>query len=118
MMVRHGTFILKHLFTGNSQQILTLLHGMGLCHTLFQVLANSFQEVSRVNGFRFDAFHQVNEVLGYDAFVQCVEAASSCSPNRVSWGRLSNSPRLRNAPDHAKMVAMGLVDVSSPFKYL
>ena len=28
------------------------------------------------------------------------------------------SPRLRSAPDHAKIVAMGLVDVSSPFRYL
>ena len=46
------------------------------------------------------------------------QAPSSWSPKFINSLMPSFSPRLRRAPDHAKMVAMGLVDVSSPFKYL
>ena len=44
------------------------------------------------------------------------EASSMAWPKRTSWGRPSNSPRRFKAPDQAKMVAMGLVEVFSPLR--
>ena len=46
------------------------------------------------------------------------EASSSAWPNCTSSGRPSSSPRRFKPPDQAKMVAMGLVEVFSPFRYL
>ena len=45
-------------------------------------------------------------------------AASSLSANCPRASMPSSSPRLRRAPVQAKRVATGLVEVSSPFKYL
>jgi len=45
-------------------------------------------------------------------------ASSSLLPNSTSSGNPSISPGLRRAPLQAKIVAIGLVDVSSPLRYL
>ena len=46
------------------------------------------------------------------------QAASSLSAKADRSGVPSSWPRLRSAPDQAKMVAMGLVEVCSPFRCL
>ena len=45
-------------------------------------------------------------------------AFSRASANFIRSALLSNSPRLRSAPVHAKIVATEFVDVSSPFRCL
>ena len=45
-------------------------------------------------------------------------AFSSLFANSVKSGRLSSSPRFFSAPVHAKIVAIGFVEVCSPFLYL
>ena len=45
-------------------------------------------------------------------------ARSSLSANATRSSRPSSSPRLRSAPDHAKMVATEFVEVSSPLRCL
>ena len=46
------------------------------------------------------------------------QASSRASAYFTRSLRPSSSPRLRRAPLQAKMVAMGFVEVSSPFRYL
>ena len=45
-------------------------------------------------------------------------AFSSFFAKSTNCGVLSSSPRFFNAPVHAKMVAIGFVDVCSPLRYL
>ena len=51
------------------------------------------------------------------AFMVSRVAFSSRSPKATSSGRSSSSPRFFRAPDQAKMVAVGFVEVVSPFRY-
>ena len=45
-------------------------------------------------------------------------ACSSLSANAINSGLPSSSPRFLKAPDHAKIVATELVEVSSPARCL
>ncbi|MNC76217.1 hypothetical protein D3C75_1278870 [compost metagenome] len=47
-----------------------------------------------------------------------IEASSSLSAKLISSGILSSSPLFLRAPVHAYSVAMELVDVCCPFKWL
>ena len=47
-----------------------------LSESLLEVGADSFDEVEAVNLLGLDAFHEVNEVLCYDACVEGVEASA------------------------------------------
>ena len=64
-------------------------------------------------------FRQLSKVARHiPSSIVFIVAASSLSANSSSSGIPSNSPRLRNAPVHAKINATELEDVFSPLRYL
>ena len=72
--------------------------------------------------FRMTGFSQVEIrdrlLVIFPSSTVFTQASSSLSANAISALLPSSSPRLRSAPVQAKMVAMELVEVSSPFRCL
>ena len=68
-------------------------------------------------GFSNSVINAKSFVILPDSIVS-IQAFSRLSANFTNSGRLSSSPRLRNAPVHAKIVATEFVDVSSPARCL
>jgi hypothetical protein len=86
---------------------------------LFKPFADRRNELFAVDLFYVRSLAQKSQVAGHNAALDGSRQAFSSLPAKSIRGAFpSISPRLRNAPVQAKIVAMGFELVCSPLRYL
>lgn len=90
-----------------------------LCQLGFQTLTDGFDKALAVHSGGGDALGQTAQVLGHDAVVQGLQTGGfQCFTELHQLGQVIQFAALLERAGPCKMVAMGLVEVFSPFRYL